>query len=219
MDPLELQKSLNMAPPIVPPRPQPPTPRVVKTRQPFSLCRCIAISLLTLLIIVGIVVLIIWLVLKPHKMVYSIENSSIHDYNLTNNNHLNANFNFTLRAYNPNKRISIYYDNIEVKLFFNSQPISFNNIEPFYQPRRNVTHLNVSLPTNDVALYGDIARDFKTQRSGGDVEVEVKIRAKIRFKVGAWKSNHRKLKILCTPRVNFSNSRKNSKSFPCDVDV
>lgn len=169
---------------------------------------------------VGLVVLIIWLVLKPHKMIYSIENSSIHNYNLTNNNHLSANFNFTIRAYNPNKRISIYYDNIDVKLFFNSQPIAFNNmIEPFYQPHRNVTHLNVSLLTNDVALYGDVARDFKTQRSGGDVEVEMKIRAKIRFKVGAWKSNHRKVKILCTPRVNFSNSRKNSKSFPCDVDI
>lgn len=202
----------------VPPRPQPPP--VVKPRQTFSLCRCIAISLLTLLIIVGIVVLIIWLVLRPHKMSYSIENSSIHDYNLTNNNHLNANFKFTLRAYNPNKRVSIYYDYIEVKLFFNSQPIAFNNIvEPFYQPHRNVTHLNVSLPVNDVAIYGDIARDFKTQRSGGEVEVEMKIKAKIRFKVGAWKSGHRKLKILCTPRVNFSNSRKNSKSFPCDVDI
>lgn len=164
--------------------------------------------------------LIIWLVLRPHKMSYSIENSSIHDYNLTNNNHLNANFKFTLRAYNPNKRVSIYYDYIEVKLFFNSQPIAFNNIvEPFYQPHRNVTHLNVSLPVNDVAIYGDIARDFKTQRSGGEVEVEMKIKAKIRFKVGAWKSGHRKLKILCTPRVNFSNSRKNSKSFPCDVDI
>uniref|UniRef100_A0A3Q7IZ80 Late embryogenesis abundant protein LEA-2 subgroup domain-containing protein n=1 Tax=Solanum lycopersicum TaxID=4081 RepID=A0A3Q7IZ80_SOLLC len=208
-----------MAPPVNPPRPQPPQPRVVKPSQPFSICRFIAISLLTLLIVVGIVVLIIWLVLKPHKMVYSIENSSIHDYNLTNNNHLSGNFNFTLRAYNPNKRISIYYDHIDVKLFFNSQPIAFSNIEPFYQRRRNVTHINVSLPTNDVALYGDIARDFKTQRSGGNVEVEVKIRAKIRFKVGAWKSSHRKLKILCTPTVNYSDSRKNYKSFPCDADV
>ncbi|KAK4369528.1 hypothetical protein RND71_013320 [Anisodus tanguticus] len=208
-----------MPPAAPPPRPQPP--RVAKPRHPFSLCRCIAISLLTLIIIVGITVLIIWLILRPRKMVYSIENSSIHDYNLTNNNHLNANFNFTLRAYNPNKRVSIYYDNIEVKLFFNSQPIAFNNIvTPFYQPCRNVTHLNdVSLPANDVALYGDISRDFKTQRTGGAVELQVKIRAKIRFKVGVWKSGHRKLKILCTPKVNFSNSRKNSKSFPCDVDI
>ncbi|CAN4119430.1 unnamed protein product [Withania somnifera] len=195
-------------------------PPSAKPREPFSLWRCIAISLLTLLIIVGIVVLIIWLVLRPRKVSYSIENSSIHDYNLTNNNHLNANFKFTLRAYNPNKRVSIYYDYIEVKLFFNSQTIAFNNnVEPFYQPHRNVTHMNVLLPVNDVALYGDIARDFKTQRSGGDVEVEMKIRAKIRFKVGAWKSSHRKVKILCTPRVNFSNSRKNSKSFSCDVDI
>ncbi|CAN4120405.1 unnamed protein product [Withania somnifera] len=187
----------------------PPRPPVVKPRQPFSLCRCIAISLLTLLIIVGIVVLIIWLVLRPHKILYSIENSSIHNYNLTNNNHLNANFNFTIRAYNPNKRVSIYYDYIEVKLFSDSQSIAFNNIiQPFYQPHRNVTHLNVSLSVNDVALYEDIAHDFKTQRSSGNVEVEMKIRAKIRFKVGKWKSSHRKLKILCTPRVNFSNSRK-----------
>ncbi|XP_059311367.1 uncharacterized protein At1g08160-like [Lycium ferocissimum] len=194
-------------PPAAPPRP------------PVSLFRCIAISLLTLLIIVGIVVLIVWLVLRPRKMVYSIENSSIHDYNLTNINHLNAKFNFTIRAKNPNKRVSIYYDNIEVKLFFNSQPLAFNYVEPFYQPRRNVTHFDVSLPANDVALYGDIARDFKTERTGGSVEVQVKIRAKIRFKVGKWKSRHRKLRILCTPRVNFSNSKRNFKSFPCDVDV
>ncbi|XP_019258755.1 PREDICTED: uncharacterized protein At1g08160-like [Nicotiana attenuata] len=121
-------------------------------------------------------------------MVYSIENTSVHNYNLTNNDHLNANFKFGLRAYNPNKRISIYYDNIEVKLFFNYQPISSNDVEPFFQPHRNVTRLDLSLPAKDVVLYDDIAREFKTERSAGVVEVEVKIRAKIRFKVGVWKS-------------------------------
>ncbi|OIT40311.1 uncharacterized protein A4A49_09087 [Nicotiana attenuata] len=186
---------------------------------PVSLCRCIAIAILTLIIIVGITVLIIWLALKPRKMVYSIENTSVHNYNLTNNDHLNANFKFGLRAYNPNKRISIYYDNIEVKLFFNYQPISSNDVEPFFQPHRNVTRLDLSLPAKDVVLYDDIAREFKTERSAGVVEVEVKIRAKIRFKVGVWKSGHRTLKILCTPKVSFSNYRRSSKSYPCDVDL
>ncbi|MCE0481743.1 hypothetical protein HAX54_039738 [Datura stramonium] len=96
--------------------------------------------------------------------------------------------------------------------------IAFNNAETFFQPRRNVTYLDLFLSANDVALYGDVARDLKTERTSGAVEVVIKIRAKIRFKVGIWKSSHRKLKLLCSPRVPVS-STKSSQTSPCDLDL
>ncbi|XP_060177814.1 NDR1/HIN1-like protein 3 [Lycium barbarum] len=137
---------------------------------------------------------------------------------MTKNDHLYGDFNFTLKAYNPNSRVSIYYDIIEVKLFYNSQQIAFNNAETFFQPRRNVTYLDLFLSAKDVALYGDVARGLKTERTSGAVQVEIKVRAKIRFKVGIWKSSHRKVKLSCSPSVPVS-STKNSQTYPCDLDL
>ncbi|XP_049411894.1 uncharacterized protein At1g08160-like [Solanum stenotomum] len=188
-----------------------------KTRR-LSPVRCIALIVLTIIVIVGLTILVIWLSVKPRRPIYSIENASLHNYNMTKNEHLYGNFNFTLKAYNPNSRVSIYYDSIEVKLFYNSLQIAFNNAETFFQPHRNVTYLDLFLSAKDVALYGDIARDLKTERTSGAVEVEIKVRAKIRFKVGIWKSSHRKLKLSCSPRVPAS-STKSSQISPCDLDL
>lgn len=194
-----------------------PTPTPTKTRR-LSPVTCIALILLTIIVIIGLTVLVIWLSVKPRRPIYTIENASLHNYNMTKNDHLYGNFNFTLKAYNPNSRVSIYYDSIEVKLFYNTLQIAFNNAETFFQPRRNVTYLDLFLSAKDVALYGDIARDLKTERTSGAVEVEIKVRAKIRFKVGIWKSSHRKLKLSCSPRVPVS-STKSSQTSPCDLDL
>lgn len=194
-----------------------PTPITTKTRR-LSPVKCIALILLTIIVIVGLTILVIWLSVKPRRPIYTIENASLHNYNMTKNDHLYGNFNFTLKAYNPNTRVSIYYDIIEVKLFYNSQQLAFNNAEPFFQPRRNVTYLDLFLSAKDVVLYGDIGRDLKTERTSGAIEVDLKVRVKIRFKVGIWKSRHRKLKLSCSPRVPVS-STKNSQSYPCDLDL
>ncbi|XP_016439340.1 uncharacterized protein At1g08160-like [Nicotiana tabacum] len=195
----------------------PPPQNGAKPRR-LSPVKCIALILLTLIVIVGITILVIWLAVKPRKPIYSIENASLHGYNMTKNDHLYGNFNFTLKAFNTNSRVSIYYDSFEVKLFYNSQQIAFNNVEPFFQPRRNVTYLDLFLPAKDVALYGDVARDLKTERTAGAVEMEIKVRAKIRFKVGIWKSSHRKLKLLCKPMVPVS-STKSSQTTTCHLDL
>ncbi|CAN4101568.1 unnamed protein product [Withania somnifera] len=194
------------------------TPTATTKPRRLSPVTCIALILLTAIVIVGITILVIWLSVKPQRPIYSIENSSLHNYNMTKNDHLYGNFNFTLKTYNPNSRVSIYYDSIEVKLFYNSQQIAFSNVETFFQPRHNVTYLDLFLQAKDVGLYGDFARDLKTERTSGAVEVEIKVRAKIRFKVGIWKSSHRKLKLSCNPRVPIS-STKSSQTFSCDLDL
>ncbi|PHU13941.1 hypothetical protein BC332_15146, partial [Capsicum chinense] len=167
-----------------------PAPTANTTTRRLTPVKCIALILLTIIVIVGITILIIWLSVKPRRPIYTIENASLHNYNMTKNDHLYGNFNFTLKAYNPNSRVSIYYDSIEVKLYYNSEQIAFNNAQPFFQPRRNVTYLDLYLSAKDVVLYGDVARNLKTERTTGAVDVEIKVRAKIKFKVGIWKLRH-----------------------------
>ncbi|KAI3823278.1 hypothetical protein L1987_04711 [Smallanthus sonchifolius] len=185
----------------------------------FKLMRLIAIVLLALIVLVGLTVLVIWLTIKPKKLVYSIDDGSLHNYNLSNANHLNATYNFILRAYNPNKKVSIYYDKVGIDVLYDRETISRGTIDPFYQPKRNTTSFKLNLASHDVALLDLIAWNLKVERSLGRVELGVKLKARIRFKVGVWKSRHCHMKVSCAPIiVHFSSSSKGFQRTMCDVD-
>ncbi|XP_045814398.1 uncharacterized protein At1g08160-like [Trifolium pratense] len=189
------------------------------TKSKFPILRYIAIIILALIILVGIAVLISWLVLKPKHLQYSVEDASIHNFNLTDANHLNAKFDFTIRAKNPNSKVSIYYDSIEVSVSYEDQTLATNTIQPYFQPHKNVTRLHVGLTAQTAALYGSVPKDIKIERSSGDIQLDVFVRARIRFKVGVWKSKHRVIKIFCSPvLVNFSKVKSFERAY-CDVDM
>ncbi|KVH90744.1 uncharacterized protein At1g08160 [Cynara cardunculus var. scolymus] len=186
----------------------------------FNLVRLIAIVLLTLIVLVGLTILIIWLTIKPKKLVYSIDDAAVHNYVLSNSNHLNATYYFILRAYNPNKKVSIYYDKVDVVVLYDDETLSTGTIDPFYQPKRNATSFKLNLSSRDVSLPQQIARDMKVERSSGQIEMTVKLKARIRFKVGVWKSRHYGMRVTCAPiMVHYSYSSKGFQKISCDVDI
>jgi len=64
-----------------------------------------------------------------------------------------------------------------------------------------------------------MVHDLKVERTGGEVDLDIRLQGKIRFKVGAWKSRRYKLKVLCSPVVvNFSDDKRFGKA-DCDVDI
>ncbi|KAH7561138.1 hypothetical protein ACOSP7_016270 [Xanthoceras sorbifolium] len=196
----------------------PAQPSASARRKHTGLFRCIAIFFLALIVIVGVTVIVIWLVIRPKRLIYTIDNGSIHNFNLTNN-HLNSTFNFVIRADNPNGRASIYYDSIEVSVAYDNQNVAFNTLEPFHQPTRNVTRLETRLEAQNAALSESVSRDLKLEKASGEVELDVHVKAKIRFKVGMWKSRDRTLRILCSPvLVHFSSSKSFQRTY-CDIDL
>ncbi|KAF3455152.1 hypothetical protein FNV43_RR05600 [Rhamnella rubrinervis] len=198
--------------------PQPQPPRQKPARPRLSILRLIAIVFLTLIILVGIAVLIIWLVVRPRHLVYTVEDGSIHSFNIADN-HLNSTFDFILRAYNPNNKVSVYYDSIEARVEYDDQTLASDAVQPFFQPHKNVTRFEVKLKSQSVALFGSMPKDLKLERSSGGVELSVQIKAKIRFKVGAWKSRHMILRVYCSPvLVHFSSSRGFERTY-CDVEL
>lgn len=196
--------------------PQPPHQKPARPR--LSILRLISIVFLTLIILFGIAVLILWLVVKPRHLVYTVEDGSIHNFNITDN-HLNSTFDFVVRAYNPNKKVSVYYDSIEARVEYDDQTLAFDVVKPFFQPHMNVTRLEVKLKSQSVALLGSVSKDLKLERTSGEVELSVGIKAKIRFKVGDWKSRHMTLRVYCSPvLVHFSRSNAFDRTY-CDVEL
>lgn len=184
-----------------------------------KLLRLIAVALLALIVLVGIAVLITWLVVRPRRLVYTIEDGSIHNFNFSNNHGLNASFNFVVRSYNPNSKVSVYYDAIEASVEYEDQTLAYSVVDPFFQPHRNVTRLDVKLTAQRVALLGSTYRDFRREKSAGEIELTVLLKAKIRFKVGSWKSKHRTLRIWCSPvLVRLSGFKKFERTY-CDPEL
>ncbi|KAL2541065.1 Late [Abeliophyllum distichum] len=172
--------------------------------------RCIAMVLLVLVVLVGLSMFIFWLVVKPKELKYSIKDASIHVHNKTKED-IYANFNFTLQAYNPNGRISVYHDEfkmINVSSDYQIMYIDNVSIDPFYQPCRNVTDLHFVV--KDFVFNG-------ADKCLGYADFEVKVSEKLRLKVGVFKYQQT-LRILCS---KFSVPLSSSGGFEgvlCDRD-
>lgn len=82
-----------------------------------------------------------------------------------------------------------------------------------------MTYVDLNLAARDVSLYGGVARDLRLEKHSGNVELDVKIRSRIRLKVGVFKIR-RHLKIECGPlTVPFSSSKGKFERVSCDVDL
>ncbi|GAB4824816.1 hypothetical protein Ancab_007686 [Ancistrocladus abbreviatus] len=180
--------------------------------------RGICLALLALIVVVGLVILIIWLTFKPKKLVYSIDQASIQGYNMSND-HLDSTFNLVVRAYNPSHRISVYYDTMEVAVSYGGQTVAYQEAPPFFQPHKNITRLRVHPTARSVALPEKTARDLRLERTSGQVGVDVRMKAWIRFKAGVLKSRHYKLKVLCSSvKINFA-APDNFQMINCKVHI
>ncbi|XP_042489987.1 uncharacterized protein At1g08160-like [Macadamia integrifolia] len=180
--------------------------------------RCIAIAILALIVLIGLTVLIVYLVIRPKSLKYTIEDGSVHGYDMKYN-HINASFYFVLKAYNPNRRVSVYYDSMQVTLLYDDQPIAFDMVEPFFQHHRNVTHLDLKPVARSAPLLVSAAKDLSMERSSGEMELTIKVKARIHFKVGKWKSSKRTLWVTCSQvDLNFSSS-KSFKRTKCHTET
>ncbi|KAG8387578.1 hypothetical protein BUALT_Bualt02G0035900 [Buddleja alternifolia] len=147
-------------------------------------------------------------VINPKELEYSIEHGSISGYNLSNDGHLNATFNFVLRANNR----------IDVTVSYEDQQLAASNFHPFYQPRENVTHLELDLASENAVVYGVVARDLRMDKKSGDVDLDVKIRAKVRFEIG-FLLRLRKFKVGCGTLTVPLSASKGFKRVLCDIDI
>ncbi|XP_039065301.1 uncharacterized protein At1g08160-like [Hibiscus syriacus] len=187
-------------------------------RRRFSLVRCVATCFIALIVLVGLAVLIAWLVVNPKKFVYTLESGSVQNFNLTNN-HLNATFDFVLRAHNPNRRLSVYYDHIESTVIYEDQTIAFNTVDPFFQPHRNVSRVKSKLMALNLAMSLSTSKDLMIEKTSREIQVDVHFKTRIRVKVGIWKSNHRTLRIVCYSVMVHLTRYKHFNKVPCETEL
>ncbi|KAL6005440.1 hypothetical protein ACLOJK_006007 [Asimina triloba] len=195
-------------------------------RQRTGTCSCLMSTffklVFSIIIALGVAVLVLWLIYRPHKMRVYVATAELSQFNL-NGNTLNYSLSLNVAIRNPNKRIGIYYDKLEARAYYEGERFGYSPLPTFYQGHKNTTNVfpvftgQATVPFSN----GDL-ETFNREKGEGFFYIDVKIDARIRYKVGSVKTRRYKPDFECDLRlpvpVNGGSTAAAFSSTKCDVD-
>lgn len=85
-------------------------------------------GLLGLIVAVAFVVFLVWAILHPHGPRFVLQDVTINDFNISQPNFLSSNLQVTLSSRNPNDKIGIFYDRLDIYATYRNQEVAFCDI-------------------------------------------------------------------------------------------
>ncbi|KAG0626025.1 hypothetical protein M758_2G097100 [Ceratodon purpureus] len=169
--------------------------------------------LVTLILLLGIAVLVLWLVLRPiHLPKYSLDNVDVRSFSVGQGSTLNANIVYNITANNPNRKIGIKYDAINLETSYDGQVFGHSAIPAFYQGHQNITSLASELNATNFPLRASSATALASQIQSNSVPLFVRADAKVRVKIGSQTSSAFWVRVDCDVVVGVKPGQLISKS-------
>ncbi|KAI0491523.1 hypothetical protein KFK09_025783 [Dendrobium nobile] len=190
-------------------------------------CSCLICTLLkfifAVVITLGIIFLIIWLIFRPNELKVFVEDANLTTFNLNNSSTLNYNLSLAISIRNPNRRISIYYDQIEAIALYDGNRFGYDGSLPvFFQGHKNTTVISPRFAGQAVSL-GAVNGTYAREKGEGNFYFDVKLNARIRLKVKFVKVGHFKPKFDCKVKLPVPPAKgglppASFERTECDVD-
>ncbi|KAE8731127.1 hypothetical protein F3Y22_tig00002840pilonHSYRG00348 [Hibiscus syriacus] len=166
--------------------------------------RRIIAGILIFLLIVLITILLIWAILRPSKPRFILQDTTVYAFNASTPNLLTSNLQITLSSRNPNDRIGIYYDRLDVYATYNNQQITLRtSIPPTYQGHNEINVWSPFINGNSVPIAPEFCASLESQQAAGSVFLIIKIDGRVRWKVGAFVSGRYHLYVRCPAYITF----------------
>ncbi|KAL3825697.1 hypothetical protein ACJIZ3_021726 [Penstemon smallii] len=178
-----------------------------KNKRRKALRRCCAF-LLILAFIILFVILLVWAILQPRKPRFVLQDATIFNLNVSAPNVISTTVQVTVISHNPNSRIGIYYDKLNVYATYHSQQITYYTIiPPVYQGHKDnnvwspfIYGINIPVaPYNGIALGQD--------QSNGAVTMNIKMDGRVKWKVGTLITGRYHLHVTCPAYIPLGNSK------------
>ncbi|RWW01043.1 hypothetical protein GW17_00035955 [Ensete ventricosum] len=196
-----------------------------------KLYRHLFATFLVLLILAFLAVLVVWLVLRPTKPKFYLQDADLLRFNLTPGATplLTSVVQVTLSSRNPNDRIGVYYDRIDAYVLYKSQQVTAATALPsVYQGHNDVTVWSPYLSGADVPLAPYLADALSQDENAGYLLLYVRVDGLLRWKVGTWISGHYHLQANCPAFLTVDTAKSHGGAPPlfrfqqitvCSVDV
>jgi len=164
-------------------------------------CRRLLAILLVLVLLVAIIALIIYLVLRPTHPRFFLQDASLRQLDLSNGTSssvLSTALQVTVASRNPNDKVGVYYDRLDVYASYKYQQITVAaSLPAVYQGHGDVDVWSPVLSGPDVPFAPYLADALRQDCQAGYLILQVKIDGRVRWKVGSWISGHYHLFVTC----------------------
>ncbi|XP_074320473.1 uncharacterized protein At1g08160 [Silene latifolia] len=161
-------------------------PLLHRPRKTHPLVWCSAIMCLIfclLVIFFGIVTLIVYLVIRPRYSTFDVPNANLNAIYFDSPENFNGDFTLLANFTNPNRKISIRYDYLDVELYFADRLIATQALEPFTQRpgerRLEMIHLISSLVYLPPYPAIELQRQVQINRVKYDIRGNFRVRARV----------------------------------------
>ncbi|KAK1441512.1 hypothetical protein QVD17_07463 [Tagetes erecta] len=158
----------------------------------------------TFILSILLLILLVWLILHPAKPEFALKEADIYQLTLSGARLLNSSIQITLVSNNPNQKVGIYYDEIQVYASYKGQRITLDSsIPPFYQEQKDHNLLSMVLVANGLAVDPSFSYEMGRDQMVGRLVLEVKSNGHLRWKVGTWVSGRYMFIVNCVVVLPF----------------
>ncbi|KZV30557.1 hypothetical protein F511_05707 [Dorcoceras hygrometricum] len=137
-------------------------------------------GLVALIIFILFLILLVWLILRPTKPQVVIQDVTVYAFNLTSPATLTTVLQVTLSTRNPNERIGIYYDRVDVYASYHGQQVTLPTLLPAtYQGHKDTTVWSPFLHGNSVPVAPYLAVSLNQDQFTGTVLINIRVAGRI----------------------------------------
>ncbi|KAL6656673.1 hypothetical protein ACP70R_004453 [Stipagrostis hirtigluma subsp. patula] len=176
--------------------------------------------LLTLVLVGGIILFVLWLSLRPHRPKFYLNDFSIPAAN-RQSGLANLPVRFTVGEHNPNQKIGIYYEAIFGSVYYGDQIIASGPVMyPFFQPPKGDTALQGELTASGPVPTDAAWPRFSGELSSGSVGLRLVLNSTVRFKVKVWDTREHHMKVNCELKLRGDGTlQRDYKNSECNLYI
>ncbi|PAN35980.1 hypothetical protein PAHAL_6G248500 [Panicum hallii] len=127
----------------------------------FAAIVCFVFSII--LIVAGVVILIVFLAVKPRAPSFDTANASLNSVYIDSPAYFNGDMTLVANFSNPNQKIDVVFRSATVELFFRDRPMAVQVLPPFAQRRGQFQVVNLHMVSSRVLLPPEVAMELVNQ--------------------------------------------------------
>ncbi|KAK7345231.1 hypothetical protein VNO77_15823 [Canavalia gladiata] len=166
----------------------------------------------------------LWFALKPRFPTFHIDAVTVTSLSTTASAELNALFNVVITIRNPNRKVTLSYENLDAAIWFERRNLALAFFQPFSQGTKSKTELRTWFQVFHKQFKNNMVRRIGMQLAHGSVDFGLTLNARVRFRSNHKHSAIHSLNIECYPihivfPLNDSNNHTGTLAVPSDCDT
>ncbi|KAK9068550.1 hypothetical protein SSX86_012665 [Deinandra increscens subsp. villosa] len=167
--------------------------------------------LITVAIFISVIGLLLWFIFRPNVPKFHVDDVTLTQFTLSPaNDTLFYNLAVNLTFRNPNRRLGIYYEQIQADAVYHGLRFSTAEVQGFYLGHKKENSFGAVFKGEQLVAIGGAKSRYDSEKSEDLYRIDLKLRLKMRLKAWWVKTPRFKPKFECDLKVPMRSKGKNS---------